>query len=762
MTPPEREEGVFVATNRQMLGKLETVFMYMAHFFLSSWPENRPGILFLTDSSGLLLKKFPLQMKQIWNSAYVEESLTQTNPLIRRAIETGNTAVGEKNEDNQSFVWAVIPLKENDGKLRATIGLVVPKEAVDFDMSSFTRGLVPLVQMGYDAYIHHATSEIVMNANKHERTKDLMQSVIDQIYEIVDKGTCHAVRLDEQGMFIPQDRITAKQLTENMNLLVEVISRFTNQRIEPMTLDGNRVVIFPVYCEGKPLVALLLQVTEANPEIFYDERDVAFLQEVGEKISYAILRASISDEIKMEARKKDLLYELTKKIQASIDVNDVLAEIIKSIKQLYPFFEVDLYLTVDTNTTLPVKQLSFHHGDSDFSSRAYLEGILVVGQQQVEEQMVTVVAAPLLGKQGIYGVLQLTAREIVNITINETDYISILAETAGTAFENAQLYQQSRNLIRELRLINEMAQQLNRSLNLEEILHFVTKMLLETFEAEYCAILRKANDEDSLLVLSSSDPAHTSKLVSCNERPIADILQDKQAVILAHASTDIMPFSLVPFSSFMGVPLLRESEVIGVLLVADSRRHYFSFDDFKLLEIFGQHTSLAITNAMLHNEVERMVITDNLTGLYARRYLNERVKLSLEKDTFGSLILIDIDFFKKINDTFGHQVGDEVLIQVSSLIRQSIRETDIAARWGGEELAIYLPKVDIQFATNIAERIRTLVERETNPKVTISVGVAKWEKGRTNELSVETLFNHADIALYEAKNQGRNQVILAR
>lgn len=752
-----------MVTNRQLLGKLETVFMYMTHFFLSSWPEDRPGVLFLTDGTGSLLKAIPLQVGQTWNPDLLDKDTTIIgNPVVQQAMETREISIGDDLVDGEAVVFSVIPIKERDESLRAVIGLMAPKETIDFDLYSYSKGFVPLIAMGYDAYIQHATGELLMKANRHERMKPLMQSVIDQVAEIIDKGTCHAIRLDQDGMLIPHERITAHEREDNEIYLTQVIQRFANQRLEPLVTDHHRLVIFPIYCDGKPLVAMFLQITDPDSELFFDERDVAFLQEVGEKISYALLRTMISDEIRREAQKKDLLYTLTKKIQASIDVNDVLEEIIKSIHQLYAFFEVDLYLTVDTNTTLPVKQLSFQAGENDFSSRAYLEGTLVVGKQQVHNQTVTVVAAPLLGKQGIYGVLQLTASELINVTSNETDYISILAETAGTAFENAQLYQQSRNLIRELRLINEMAQQLNRSLNLEDILQFVTKMLLETFEAEYSAILQKRQDEDHMIVLSSSEPAHKGRRIESTERPIADILQDKQAVILAHSSTEIMPFSLIPFASFMGVPLLREGEVTGVLLVADSRRHYFSFDDFKLLEIFGQHTSLAITNAMLHSEVERMVITDNLTGLYARRYLNERVKRSLEEDAFGSLILIDIDFFKKVNDTYGHQVGDEVLIQVSHLIKQNIRETDIAARWGGEELAIYLPKVDIAFAQIIAQRIRAQVEGLTNPLVTISVGVAKWEKDKSSELSVETLFNHADVALYEAKNNGRNQVIVAK
>lgn len=747
----------------KMLGKLETVFSYMAHFFLQSWPEHRPGILFLADSAGCLLTSIPLQAGQTWNPSsyafHLGESMVDSASILSQVLHSGEITVQDMQDGS---TWGIFPIKETDGRIRAMAGLILPSRDVDFDLASYLKGWDPLVSLGYDAYIQHATSEIVMHVNKFDRTRLLIQSLGEQIANIINKGYCSAVKLSESGLLLPQERVVPSQSRLADRHLAQLIHRLLDHVVTPMVLDDNRVVVFPIHCEGRYLYALFLHLPPGEEaDCVYDKRDVAFLQEVGERASYALQRAMISDDLRRDARKKDLLYSLTKKIQASIDVNDVLEEIINSIQQLYPYFSVDLYLTVETNTTLPVKPLSFQAGDMEISTQAYMEGKLVVHYLEEERGRVAVVAAPLLGKQGIYGVLQLTANELVNVTKNETDYISILAETAGTAFENAQLYQQSRNLIRELRLINEMAQQLNRSLNLNEILQFVTKMLLDTFEAEYCAILRKLPDEDTLYVMSSSVKEHVGRMISSKEEPLADIFKNKQALILANSSTDTTPFSLSPFASMMGVPLLREAEVSGVLLVSDSTPHFFSFDDYKLLEIFGQHTSLAITNAMLHNEVERMVITDNLTGLYSRRYLNERVRQSIEHDTFGSLILMDIDYFKKINDTFGHQVGDEVLLQVANLIRRSIRESDIAARWGGEELAIYLPRVDIPTALTIAERIRLCVEAETKPRVTISCGLAKWNKDFHQNISVETLFHHADIALYEAKNRGRNRVILA-
>ncbi len=747
----------------KMLGKLETVFSYTAHFILQSWPEKRPGILFLTDSGGRVINFMEMQVGPSRNSQGLtlqhDVSIGKVFDFILEALSSKEIVVKTRSETNN--VCGAFPLCEEDGRVRAVIGMIAPEDQIHFDLPSYMRGLEPLIRMGYDAYIQHVTSQIVMDLTLHDTTKELLQSLTGQISDIIQKGYCSAVKLADNATLIPQESVTTQEAEVGQTHIAQLVSRFGTTQIMPSILDDHRLVVVPVSLNQTPLYALFLHLPPEETDCVYDERDVAFLQEVGAKASCALWRSIMSDDLRREASKKDLLYQLMSKIQASIDVNDVLHEIVTSIPSLYPYLSAELFLTVEPNATTPVKQLSFQEVEPSTSTKAYLEGRLIAEEVGEGEQQVTVIAAPLLGKQGIYGVLQVTSDQRITLNQHEKDYISILADTAGTAFENAQLYQQSRNLIRELRLINEMARQLNRSLDLKEILDFVTTMMRATFDAEFCAILRKTPGEDCFDVLSSSIPAFNGMAIDSTEKPFQQILQNKQALLLAQPGAGPLPFSLFSCCSFMGVPLVVEGEISGVLLVADSRYHFFSFDDYKLLEIFGQHASLAMTNAVLHNEMERMVITDNLTGLYTRRHLNERVRGSLQKDNYGSLILIDIDYFKTVNDTFGHQVGDEVLIQVSNLIRHSIRDSDIAARWGGEELAVYLPRVDKDTAHSVAERIRECVEQETSPQVTISCGLAKWSREMDVNLSVEALFHQADIALYEAKNSGRNQVVLA-
>ena len=134
----------------------------------------------------------------------------------------------------------------------------------------------------------------------------------------------------------------------------------------------------------------------------------------------------------------------------------------------------------------------------------------------------------------------------------------------------------------------------------------------------------------------------------------------------------------------MAVPRRRwGGEVRGFAVVIHQTAYHFSFEMFKLLQSLIHHSTLALTNSLLREELERMVITDHLTKLYSRSFLDEQLTESMVRDEEGVFILIDIDDFKGVNDTYGHQVGDDILVQVANVIASNIRSSDITARWGG-------------------------------------------------------------------------------
>lgn len=168
---------------------------------------------------------------------------------------------------------------------------------------------------------------------------------------------------------------------------------------------------------------------------------------------------------------------------------------------------------------------------------------------------------------------------------------------------------------------------------------------------------------------------------------------------------------------------------------------------------------------LAHHNLERIAVTDRLTGLYNRTKLDEVFASELARaQRYGvslAVIMADIDKFKLVNDTYGHQVGDSVLCEFSTIVRNLVRDTDTLGRWGGEEFLIICSHIDINDAYILAERIRATVAAHTfsvvGPK-NCSLGVASYRPGDT----VETIMSRADAALYEAKQNGRNRVVLER
>src|SRR5699024_11068145 len=164
-----------------------------------------------------------------------------------------------------------------------------------------------------------------------------------------------------------------------------------------------------------------------------------------------------------------------------------------------------------------------------------------------------------------------------------------------------------------------------------------------------------------------------------------------------------------PFQSVMIIPMKVSDYMYGTTIVMHENGYFFSFEKFKFIESLVQHATLALMNTTLKEELQQSVITDYLTKLYSRNHLDEMVATYMQTDDKGVLILFDVDNFKLINDTYGHSVGDQVLIQVSNILKSKTSENGLAARWGEEEFAIYLPDYTLKDGVRLANEMREKV-----------------------------------------------------
>ncbi len=460
-------------------------------------------------------------------------------------------------------------------------------------------------------------------------------------------------------------------------------------------------------------------------------------------------------QVKENEQKYKKLYFLTEKFHSLMNKDDVLAVLIETLQEMFAEYSFHLLISHDNenNHHLPIKNLGFDDQDGDgMAMEAYVTGKITIAIDEETGSMVFY--SPLNGKQGVYGVLQVINK---SIGLNEQDrnFITMLTNAAGKAMENAQLYDQSKRLIKDLQLINETSHRLNKNLRLTETMTYMSTRIQESFDADEVGFFYR-NQYGKTQIF----PGSTSFFATDEVEVYINYIQEKHEKDLEGLFLgDITSYlSNVPFSSVMAVPMVQSDTIRGCALVLHKNPYQFSFDMFKLLQSLIHHSTLALSNSLLREELETLVKMDQLTQLYSRNYMNNCIENSMKIDRQGTFLLIDIDNFKLVNDTYGHQVGDEVLVQVANIMKKNIRDHDIGARWGGEELAIYLPQVELEDGIAIAERIVKKVKENTSPTVTISCGVSNWDA--ENEGNYNQLFSRADKALYTAKNSGKNQVIV--
>jgi diguanylate cyclase (GGDEF)-like protein len=218
--------------------------------------------------------------------------------------------------------------------------------------------------------------------------------------------------------------------------------------------------------------------------------------------------------------------------------------------------------------------------------------------------------------------------------------------------------------------------------------------------------------------------------------------------------------------SHLTLPLTIEGEIIGCISLNSDQPNAFDAQDLQFLSVIGYQMAASLKHFQRFSSIKNIAIYDTLTNLYNRRYFEERLEVEAQKsffsDTSLSLVMVDIDHFKRVNDTFGHTEGDRVLCEIASLLKTSVRKKDTVARYGGEEFILILPEAGLEESSMIAERIRRLVEDtpfeigQAQINLTVSLGISNFPSHQAR--SKEELVKMADLALYDAKRRGRNRV----
>ena len=312
-------------------------------------------------------------------------------------------------------------------------------------------------------------------------------------------------------------------------------------------------------------------------------------------------------------------------------------------------------------------------------------------------------------------------------------------------------------------------------LSLEGISAVLVDRLSSVFSIDYFTLFLYDQDKRKLNLMCHNHPEIESSFsISLSSSPIME------AAVLSCQSIREQDFSTSSYyrgadnplfkkGYFVSIPLMIEKEVVGVLNINDVDQDPFNVNDLDFILNLSEFIAMSISNAVLYEQTKKLAVTDGLTGISNRQSVEKSLQIEFERskryNSPLSLILLDVDHFKDVNDTYGHQKGDEILIAFASLLKKACRANDIAARYGGEEFLMVLPQSNAQGAFKIAERVReemmkiSFTGNESNFAVTVSCGVAEFNKDYE---SINKLIAAVDQALYEAKNGGRNRTILGK
>jgi diguanylate cyclase (GGDEF)-like protein/PAS domain S-box-containing protein len=408
--------------------------------------------------------------------------------------------------------------------------------------------------------------------------------------------------------------------------------------------------------------------------------------------------------------------------------------------------------------------LSFHANDPFLS---YLER-----KEFSTHGVKSIVLVPIVARGRLIGQASIwESRRRRTFSTAEKRLAKALAQHGAGVMENARLYSDIRRRVNELDALRATLTDLSSELELPRLLNAIIERAASLLGATGgdLGIYDPAIGKLRIVVSYNMGRDYTGVLMALGEGAMGIVSERLEPLIIRHYQKwegRSLQYKDGPWHAVVAAPMLIGGKLVGAIGMVDSDpTRNFTPSDQHLLTLFTQQAAIAIENARLFFEVQQLAITDPLTGLYNRRHLFQLgLKEFNRAKRFNrplSAVMLDLDNFKSVNDTYGHTLGDQILVGLANLLKNNTRDIDILARYGGDEFVIILPETDEPSALITTERLRSNIQNTPIPfksgkaNLSISAGVAAITP---ETISFDSLLLGADHALYEAKQTGRNRV----
>ncbi len=521
-----------------------------------------------------------------------------------------------------------------------------------------------------------------------------------------------------------------------------------------------------------------------------------------------IVLRDITKKKEVEKTKKDqhdfaeVLANTAAIINSSLDLDVVLEKILENVAKVVPHEAADIALVTDRGTARFVKVKNPEkYGSMEFLLSLDFDILEIENFKKMSEKHQAMIiadthkdndwdnifegskwirsylGAPIVYQDKVLGFINLDVGTPNFFKPKHARQLEIFANYAAIAITNAKLYSETRFRAEEMTSLYEISLAIAAGVGLEKITRAVFRQLKKVIPADlfFLALYEPAEKMVSYFMYQKDGKRIYIEPFYLMQKPSLTryVVQKRETVYIADFKAEdaevkedeVIRVSGLDNRTFLGIPLILRGEVIGVLSVQAAQPNAYDPNQIRLVETTAQQVSIAMDNAKLFDKVQEMAITDSLTGLYNRRYfyliLGNEIERAKRYQAPLSLLMMDIDHFKLMNDKYGHLAGDQVLQSVSEICKKNLRQADNMFRYGGEEFMILMPETNQKEALNVAERIRSAIAENTikmekgSVKITMSIGVSEY--GENHPTSIKFI-ESADRTMYAAKKAGRNCV----
>ena len=554
---------------------------------------------------------------------------------------------------------------------------------------------------------------------------------------------------------------------------------------------------------GVPLVAQqrvvgIMTMFGRRPRSFSREEE-QLLAGLGHQFGGAIENARLFDETAGALARSNLLYELSNQLHSIQNVEETVH---LAAQQILEAFQADgTLISLHEAATGEVTRVGIFLSGRPCSERSsaldpIARAVMDMGKpilisragdapahlraSLLEEGVEALLAVPVQGISGQHGCVTLYYRWPREFRPLEVETLVVYANHLGIALENDRLYSAAKQRAERIAAINRLTWVISSSLDIGIVYQAFAEEVKQLIPYDRMGVVVPDNSGKGLRIFQLAADRPTAggpgSVWSNSEGTGIEWVMSKRQ---PHIQRDLAEKRLFAEDEFLlnegirssvRLPLIARGKVIGVLFLDSSTPHSYSERELELLVPLGEQLAIAIENTRLFQEINRLAITDELTGLFNYRHfyhhLEQEFRRAQRYHRPLSLIMLDIDGFKRYNDDNGHLAGDQALRMIAGRLRSNTRGVDILARYGGDEFSIILPETDLSQAGVQAERVRAAMERDApgaqdrmdGKSVTASLGVACLGQ---EVRQVEDLVRAADQALYRSKAAGGNQVSIA-